>query len=133
MEIILLNIKKIQFQLKLSQTLWKLAKDSKNVAHLCGVPYTALPFATAISVESNIPMLIKRKEAKSHGTKELIEGKFESGGKCVIIEDVILFGNSVLETIKDLRNAGLQVTEVFVVLANKECDDLCRWRDNPHL
>ncbi|XP_033214945.1 uridine 5'-monophosphate synthase-like [Belonocnema kinseyi] len=105
---------------KLSQTLWKLAKDSKNIAHICGVPYTALPFATVISVEANMPMLIKRKEAKSYGTKKLIEGNFESGDKCVIIEDVIVLGSSALETINDLRNSGLKVTEVFVVVDREQ-------------
>lgn len=79
-----------------------------------------MPFATVISVEANIPMLIKRKEAKSYGTKKLIEGKFESGDKCVIIEDVIVLGSSALETINDLRNSGLKVTEVFVVVDREQ-------------
>lgn len=105
---------------KLSKTLWKLAKDTKNVSHICGVPYTALPLATIISVESNIPMLMRRKEMKSYGTKKLIEGKFEPGDKCVIIEDVIVIGMSVLETVTDLRNSGLKVTDVFVVVDREQ-------------
>lgn len=105
---------------KLSQTLWKLAKDPENISHICGVPYTALPFATVISVDSNIPMLIRRKEVKSYGTKKLIEGKFESGDKCVIIEDVIVIGTSVSETVNDLRNSGLKVTEVLVIVDREQ-------------
>ncbi|XP_051163584.1 uridine 5'-monophosphate synthase-like [Leptopilina boulardi] len=105
---------------KLSKTLWKLAKDTKNISHICGVPYTALPIATIISVESNIPMLMKRKESKSYGTKKLIEGKFEPGDKCVIIEDVIVIGSSVLETVSDLRNSGLKISEVFVVVDREQ-------------
>ena len=112
--------RKTSFQRKLSQTLWTLAKESKNISHVCGVPYTALPIATVISVESNIPMLIRRKEAKSYGTKKLIEGKFESGDKCVIIEDVIVIGSSVLETVKDLRSVGLKVPEVYVVVDREQ-------------
>lgn len=108
------------FQTKLSKTLWKLAKDTKNISHICGVPYTALPIATIISVESNIPMLMKRKESKSYGTKKLIEGKFEPGDKCVIIEDVIVIGSSVLETVSDLRNSGLKISEVFVVVDREQ-------------
>lgn len=75
--------------------------------HLCGVPYTALPLATILSVRGNYPMLIRRKEAKSYGTKKLIEGKFNAGDVCLIIEDVVVSGSSVMDTVKDLRGEGM--------------------------
>ena len=42
-----------------------------NFDLICGVPYAALPMATAMSLESYIPLIIKRKEAKAYGTKSL--------------------------------------------------------------
>lgn len=62
---------------------------------------------------------MNRKEVKSHGTKKLIEGVYEQGGRALIIEDVVTTGTSILETTKALRNEGLIVEDVICVL-NRE-------------
>ncbi|XP_018318945.1 uridine 5'-monophosphate synthase [Agrilus planipennis] len=91
----------------------------KSHDSLCGVPYTALPIATVVSVKTGIPMVMRRQEKKYHGTKKLIEGHFNTGDKCLIVEDVVTSGSSILETVKDLREAGLECSETIVLL-NRE-------------
>ncbi len=86
---------------------------------ICGVPYTALPFATAISIRHNLPMVLVRKEQKEYGTKKQVEGIFKKDQKCILIEDVITSGQSIFETIVPLMKEELLVEEI-VVLVDRE-------------
>ncbi|XP_076650060.1 rudimentary-like [Halictus rubicundus] len=105
---------------RLAKALWTFSEGCTNISQICGVPYTALPLATLISVDSNIPMLIKRKEAKAYGTMKMIEGYFEEEDNCVIIEDVVTSGSSIIETVQTLRKEGLKVTDAFVVIDREQ-------------
>ena len=47
---------------RVSELLWESNPESPQNDILCGVPYTALPLATLMSVEHNKPQIIRRKE-----------------------------------------------------------------------
>lgn len=87
---------------------------------LCGVPYTALPIAAALSITYRIPMILKRKEAKDYGTKRWVEGAFKPGDRCVVIDDILTTGTSILETIYALEQEGLHVNDVLILIDREQ-------------
>jgi orotate phosphoribosyltransferase len=98
----------------ISELIWK--KTSQKFDLVCGVPYTAIPMATSISIKHNIPMVMRRKEAKAYGTGKIIEGVFQKGQKCLVIDDLVTSGLSIFETIAPLKDVGIEVHEIAVLL-----------------
>ena len=83
---------------------------------LAGLPYAAIPIATAISLQGGYPLIYPRKEAKEYGTKAEIEGGFQAGETVVVIDDIATTGGSKFEAIEKLTAAGLKVQDVVVLI-----------------
>lgn len=103
----------------IAERLWEQVK-SCQFELICGVPYTALPVATCISLEHNLPMIMRRKEKKDYGTKQMIEGVYQAGQTCLIIEDVITTGGSIMETAEDIKTAGLTIHDVAIFIDREQ-------------
>ncbi|SRR5579883_771172 len=120
---IYINLRKIISYPELLRTIadamWQKVKDCQfNL--VCGVPYTALPIATCLSLDHDIPMIMRRKEKKEYGTKQLIEGEFKAGQRCLVIEDIVTTGSSIIETVTDLENNGLQVIDLVALIDREQ-------------
>ncbi|HRQ32269.1 MAG TPA: orotate phosphoribosyltransferase [Anaerolineales bacterium] len=87
-----------------------------HFSRIAGLPYAAIPIATAISLAGNYPMIYPRKEAKSYGTKAEIEGEYHAGETVVVIDDLATTGGSKFEAIEKLTGAGLVVKDVVVLI-----------------
>jgi uridine monophosphate synthetase len=83
---------------------------------IAGLPYAAIPIATAVSLQGNYPMIYPRKEVKDYGSKAEIEGEYHAGETVVVIDDLATTGGSKFEAIEKLTGAGLKVRDVVVLI-----------------
>lgn len=87
---------------------------------LVGIPYAALPIGTAVALEMDRPLIYPRREAKEYGTRAAIEGAFEPGETAIIIDDVATTGETKIETIRKLEEAGLVVRDIVVLIDREQ-------------
>ncbi|HKW70167.1 MAG TPA: orotate phosphoribosyltransferase [Candidatus Dormibacteraeota bacterium] len=92
-------------------------KDAQRVA---APELGAVLLGGAVAIELELPLLLVRKEPKGYGTAKQIEGRFERGDRVTVIEDVVTTGGDSLRSVQVLRDAGLDVIHLVVVLDRGE-------------
>ena len=83
---------------------------------LAGLELGGIPLATAISLQTGIPCFYVRKEAKTYGTCNLIEGGVKEKSTLVVIEDVITTAGQVCTSIEQIRGEGHTVKHVVAAI-----------------
>jgi uridine monophosphate synthetase len=91
-----------------------------NYDRIAGIPYAAMPIATAISLAVSKPMIYTRKEQKEYGTKKQIEGEYKSGERIVVIDDLVTTAKSKFEAIEPLLAEGLIVKDIVVLIDREQ-------------
>jgi orotate phosphoribosyltransferase len=91
-----------------------------EAVRLAGPELGAVPLTTAASLASGLPFLLIRKEAKTYGTGNRLEGIFEEGEVVCLVEDVVTSGGAAVESAEALREAGLEVRNAVCVVDREE-------------
>jgi orotate phosphoribosyltransferase len=94
----------------------EMAEYTESYDMLAGMELGAVPLVVALSLETNMPYVIIRKAKREHGTGKQIEGGDVKAKKVLVIEDVTTSGESVVDTIKIIRENQGMVDEVLVVV-----------------
>lgn len=118
-----INMKKAITEPEILATISKLITEKINVEDVdkvAGPALGAVPIATAVSLESKLPLLMIRKEKKGYGTSKLIEGELNEGDDVIVVEDVSTTGGSLLKAIKAIEENGGNVVRAFVVVDRQE-------------
>ena len=84
------------------------------------VPITAAILTRAADAQRPLSGFFVRKQTKTHGTGQLVEGPVTPGQRVVVVEDVITTGGSSLVAIEQCQQYGLQVSGVLAIVDRLE-------------
>jgi len=87
-----------------------------DFSRIAGIPMAGLPIATAVSIETGVPLIYPRLSVKDHGTGNRIEGEFRRGDRVLLLDDLITSGKSKIEAVEVLRSEGIEVSDLVVLL-----------------
>jgi orotate phosphoribosyltransferase len=82
---------------------------------IAGVATGAIGIGILVAEYLGLPFIYVRPDAKTHGRKNQIEGFYQSGQNVVVIEDLISTGNSSLNAVNALKDAGLNVKGMLAI------------------
>jgi len=111
---------------KMTKNLQKLVSEKTgldNFDGLVAVPTGGLVIGSALAIETVKPLIYVRNKPKDYGTTKSIEGKISAGMKVVMVDDVMTTGTSVLNGINQLKEAGLLVSDLYVIINRLEGGD----------
>lgn len=99
--------------------------ENLNVNAIGGLTLGADPISNAVSYTSYlkgkpIESFTVRKKPKEHGTMQWIEGNIKAGDAVVVVDDVITTGSSTIQAITRLKEAGVFVKKVIVLVDRQE-------------
>jgi len=99
---------------ELARRMLDLLPDRAEV--LAGLELGGVPIATAMSLESGMPLAFVRKAAKTYGTCRAVEGSEVRGRRTVIVEDIISTGGAVADAAVLLRGEGAELVRVVCAI-----------------
>lgn len=91
-----------------------------KVNRIAGPELGGVPLASATSMASGLPMVLIRNARKDYGTAKQFEGQLEPGDTVMITEDIATTGGQSIEAANMLRDMGVNVDRIVVVIDRQE-------------
>ncbi len=123
-----INSKKAIFN---AEALWLMGEviyqmtRTMNLQALGGPEVGAIPMATAAAMRyhehgQSMEAFYVRKQAKGHGSKEMVEGIVKPGDQVAIVEDVLTTGGSVLQAMREVERLDARIAAVICIVDRLE-------------
>jgi orotate phosphoribosyltransferase len=84
---------------------------------IAGVATAGIPQGALVADNLQKPFVYVRSKPKSHGMKNMIEGKLDENKKIILIEDLISTGGSSIKAVEALRERNADILCVISIFS----------------
>lgn len=81
---------------------------------------SGIPVVTSLSLSLDAPFVMDRGKPKQHGLGKRFEGVFGEDRRCLIVDDLVTVGSTLIQTIDALREMDRDVAAAVVVVDRNE-------------
>lgn len=92
----------------------------KGTDVLAGLEVGGIPIATALSLQTGLPITFVRKTAKEYGTCKFAEGHSVNNKNICIVEDVVTSGGQIIISAEDLRKENANILGAICVIDREQ-------------
>lgn len=101
---------------EITSRLYKIITEKyPEVEVIAGVATAGIPQGALVAEKMSLPFVYVRSKPKSHGMKNMVEGKLDSNKKVILIEDLISTGGSSINAVETIRENGSNVLSVISI------------------
>src|SRR5687767_192838 len=84
---------------------------------IAGVATAGIAWGAMVADQLKLPFIYVRPKPKEHGLGNQIEGAYTQKQKVVVVEDLVSTGESSLQVVDVLKNAGLEVVGMVAIFS----------------
>lgn len=95
----------------------KIASRDLRFDVIAGVAVGGVPHSSALAYSLRAPSVFIRKESKTHGMRQLIEGGEVAKRRVLLVEDHVSTGGSALEAVEELCARGAIVQHALAIIS----------------
>lgn len=99
---------------------WFYKSKGLHADYIAGGETAGISYAAWLAERLNKPFVYVRKQPKKHGTSSQIEGELKPRSVVLLYEDLITNGESKLNFLQGIRNAGANVKDCIVVFDRQQ-------------
>ena len=99
----------------IKETMATKAGEAWTYNKVAGVATAGIPHGALVADVQGLPFIYVRSSAKGHGAQNQIEGNYQAGDICLVVEDLISTGGSSIAAVEVLRAEGIEVVGVIAI------------------